>query len=92
MKKYMGDQVQQAIGTSYEEFQKNNKLGLFLQPLKDIHLYSDFAPNTELSPSGDIKYVYIFSAVALFMLLIACINFMNLATATAIKRSREVGI
>ena len=92
MKKYISDQVQQAIGISYEEFQKNNKLGLFLQPLTDIHLYSDFAPNTELSPSGDIKYVYIFSAIALFMLLIACINFMNLATATATKRSREVGI
>ena len=92
MKKYISNQVQQAIGISYEEFQKNNKLGLFLQPLTDIHLYSDFAPNTELSPSGDIKYVYIFSAVALFMLLIACMNFMNLATATATKRSREVGI
>ena len=92
LKKYMGDQVQKAIGISYEEFQKNNNIGLFLQPLKDIHLYSDFAPNTELSPSGDIKYVYIFSAIAIFMLLIACINFMNLATATATKRSREVGI
>lgn len=92
MKTYMGEQVQQAIGISYEEFQKNNKIGLFLQPLTEIHLYSDFAPNTELSASGDIKYVYIFSAIALFMLLIACVNFMNLATATATKRSREVGI
>ena len=63
LKKYMGDQVQKAIGISYEEFQKNNNIGLFLQPLKDIHLYSDFAPNTELSPSGDIKYVYIFRRI-----------------------------
>ncbi|WBL25761.1 ABC transporter permease [Zunongwangia sp. HGR-M22] len=92
MKKYMGEQVQQAIGISYEEFQKNNQIGLFLQPLTAIHLHSDFAPNTEISASGDIKYIYIFSAIAIFMLLIACINFMNLATATATKRSREVGI
>ena len=92
LEKYIGDQVKQAIGISYEEFQQNNKLGLFLQPLTDVHLHSDFSPNTELSPTGDIKYVYIFSAIALFMLLIACVNFMNLATATATKRSREVGI
>ncbi|WP_031425240.1 ABC transporter permease [Flavimarina sp. Hel_I_48] len=92
LEKYMGDQVQKAIGIPYEEFQKNSRIGLFLQPLTDIHLYSDFASSTELSPAGDIKYVYIFSAIALFMLLIACINFINLATATATKRSREVGI
>jgi putative ABC transport system permease protein len=45
-----------------------------------------------LEPGGDIKYVYIFSAVALFMLFIACINFMNLSTASASKRAKEVGI
>ncbi len=45
-----------------------------------------------MEPGGDIKYIYIFSAIALFMLLIACINFMNLATASASKRAKEVGI
>lgn len=81
-----------AIGMSYEEFQKDNELGLFLQPLTDIHLHSDFSDATTLEQGGDIKYVYIFSIVAIFMLVIACINFMNLATASASKRSKEVGI
>ena len=63
---------------------------LFLQPLTDIHLYSDFA--LDISGNGDIQYVYIFSAIALFILIIACINFMNLATARSIKRSKEIGL
>ena len=49
-------------------------------PFTDIHLHSDRFP--ELGVNGNIQYVYIFSAVALFMLLIACINFMNLSTST----------
>ncbi len=91
-KKYMGPQMMEAIGMSYEEFQKDNDIGLFLQPLTDIHLHSDFSDATTLEQGGDIKYVYIFSAIAVFMLVIACINFMNLATASASKRSKEVGI
>ncbi|HEY8660338.1 MAG TPA: FtsX-like permease family protein [Hanamia sp.] len=70
--------------------QKGNDIGLYLQPLTDIHLHSDFT--NDLEPEGDIRYVYIFSAIALFMLLIACINFMNLSTAGASKRAREIGI
>ncbi|HKJ49251.1 MAG TPA: FtsX-like permease family protein, partial [Christiangramia sp.] len=91
-KKYMGPQMIDEIGMSYEEFQKDNDLGLFLQPLTDIHLHSDFSDATTLEQGGDIKYIYIFSIVAIFMLVIACINFMNLATASASKRSKEVGI
>ena len=91
VEKYMGPQLQKAMGMNLAQFQqKGNELGLFLQPLKDIHLRSDL--NLELEPGGDIRYVYIFSAIALFMLLIACINFMNLSTAGASKRAREVGI
>ena len=91
-KKYMGPQMIDEIGMSYEEFQQDNDLGLFLQPLTDIHLHSDFSDATTLEQGGDIKYIYIFSIVAIFMLVIACINFMNLATASASKRSKEVGI
>ena len=91
-KKYMGPQMMDAIGMSYEEFQKDNSIGLFLQPLTDIHLHSDFSDATTLEQGGDIKYIYIFSAIAIFMLVIACINFMNLATASASKRSKEIGI
>ena len=89
--KYMGPQIQKAFGMSMAQFRrKGNEIGLFLQPLTDIHLRSDLT--LELEPMGDIRYVYMFSAVALFMLLIACINFMNLSTAGASKRAREVGI
>lgn len=59
-----------------------------LQPLTSIHLYSHFDGET----NGDIGYVYTFSAVAFFMLLIASINYMNLATAQSAKRAKEVGL
>lgn len=59
-------------------------------PLLDIHLHSARWP--ELDVNGNIQYVYIFSAVALFILLIACINFMNLSTARSASRAKEVGI
>ncbi len=91
VEKYMGPEIKQAFGVSYAQFrEQGNDLGLQLQPLTDIHLHSDF--DYDLGPSGDVRYVYIFGAIALFMLLIACINFMNLSTAGASKRAREVGI
>src|SRR4051812_1953051 len=65
---------------SMEEFRRSgNKLRYYLTPLTDIHLHSDLT--AEFSANGNIQYVYIFSVVALFILLIACINFMNLSTA-----------
>lgn len=92
IKKYMGPQVEQ-IGMTFEKFKENgNEIGLFIQPLTDIHLYSDFSTQSELEAGGDIKSVYIFGAVAVFMLLIACINFMNLSTAGATKRNKEIGV
>lgn len=91
LNRYMGPQILQAMNLSLADFTKNgNQIGLYLQPLADIHLHSDFTNDFE--PYGDIRYIYIFSAIALFMLLIACINFMNLSTAGAARRAREVGI
>jgi putative ABC transport system permease protein len=63
---------------------------LSLQPLLDIHLHSRL--KSEIEPTGSILYVYLFTAIALFVLVIACINFTNLTTALAVKRAREVGI
>ena len=76
---------------SMDDFRKTgNNLQYSLIPLLDIHLKSDRI--YELSPNSDIQYVYIFSVVALFLLLIACINFMNLSTARSANRAKEVGI
>ncbi len=74
-----------------DEFRKSgNRLEYSLIPLTKIHLYSN--RSFELSAGGNIQYIYIFSAVALFILLIACINFMNLTTARSASRAKEVGI
>ena len=89
--KYVVPEVQHDMGVSLEEAQKSMNTFVFsLQPLTHIHLYSD--TGYELETNGDIKYVYIFSALAIFILLLACINFTNLSTASAIKRAREIGI
>ncbi len=91
--KYMAPQFEKMMGVNMAELRrKGNDIGLFLQPLTDIHLHSDLKPESELEPGGDIRYVYIFGAIALFMLLLACINFMNLSTAGASKRAKEVGV
>jgi putative ABC transport system permease protein len=76
---------------SIDEFRKaGNKLEYHLMPVTDIHLHSARFP--ELAVNGNAQYVYIFSAVAIFILLIACINFMNLSTARSASRAKEVGI
>jgi putative ABC transport system permease protein len=91
VKKYMGPQIQQEMGISLEQFRtKGNELGFILQPLTAIHLH----PNStnEIEPAGNASYVYIFGVIGIFMLLIACINFINLSTAGASKRAKEIGV
>ena len=80
------------IGQPLDQFiKKGGKYEINLQPLTDVHLYSANIGSRFIN-QGDIKYVYIFSAIALFIMLLACVNFMNLATAQSAKRAKEVGI
>ena len=89
--KYVGPLLEQFIGVTVEQFEEaGNSFGYFLQPLPDIHLHSDL--QVEIEPNGNPAYVYVFSLIAILILIIACINFMNLATARSTTRSREVGI
>ena len=80
------------LGMPFDDYiKKGNKYEVLLQPLADMHFYSAKIGNRYFV-QGDIKYIYIFSAIALFMILLACVNFMNLATAQSAKRAKEVGI
>lgn len=91
IQKYIGPEIEKFMGASLEEFyEAGNVAGFSLFPLKDIHLKSDKLG--ELGNNGDIKYVLIFSAIALFILILACINFMNLSTARSAGRAKEVGV
>jgi putative ABC transport system permease protein len=90
-RKNVGPQLEQMMGTSFDEFIKQgNAYGYFLHPLKEIHLYSTI--DDEIEAGGDISYVYLFAAIGIFIILIACINFMNLSTAKSAGRAKEVGL
>jgi putative ABC transport system permease protein len=80
--------IKEKVNPIFDQY--NIKVQYELQPIVNIHLYSKIQDEAE--GGGDISYIYIFSAVAAFMLIIACINYMNLATARSANRSKEVGI
>jgi len=90
----ISDLMRKHIGESFggiEAFEKNgNRITSALSPLTSIHLLSN--RQQELSANGNSQYVYIFSGIALLILLIACVNFMNLSTARSGSRAREVGV
>ncbi len=80
--------VERKTGQAAKQF--NISVTTHLQKMTDIHLRSNL--EFEQGPNNDIKYIYIFSAIAVFILVIACINFMNLSTAKSANRAREVGM
>jgi putative ABC transport system permease protein len=89
--KYVGPEIKKFVGITLEDFQKaGNQFGYELEPLTDIHLKG--APQYQLEPSGSLTTVYIFAVIALLILVIAIINYINLATAKSAGRAKEVGI
>ncbi|HEY3403691.1 MAG TPA: ABC transporter permease [Ohtaekwangia sp.] len=91
VEKYCAREVQDFLKLSLGDFTKQGGILSFsAQPIHDIHLKSHF--QDELEPNGNIAYVYLFSAIALFIVVLACINFMNLSTARSANRAREIGV
>jgi putative ABC transport system permease protein len=85
-------QVSEKVSSYLKKINPETGTKLLLQPLTDIHLRSDYAIDLYGNTENKAIYVYAFSVIALFVLLIACINFMNLSTARSEKRSKEVGL
>jgi putative ABC transport system permease protein len=89
--KYVGPQLQQFLGLTIDDFRKaGNDFRYVLEPLKDIHLKG--ATQYNLEPPGSPSTVYIFAVIAFMILVIAIINYVNLATAKSVSRAKEVGI
>ncbi len=89
--KHIAPEIEQFMGISIEKFRESgNEYGYVPCPLLDTHLHSTWRDDIE--PSGNIAYVYVFGGVGIFILLIACINFMNLSTARSAGRAKEVGL
>ena len=88
---YLAKQLEQVLHTSASEMSKGGNHFIYpVMPLTDIHLRSN--KSYEFEANGNVAYVYIFSVIAAFILLIACVNFMNLSTARSANRAKEVGI
>ncbi len=91
IKKHIGPQAQQYLGISFEEFlEKGGAYGFYLQPLTEIHFTSD--PDLQLESGGNMKTIYLLIGIVVFIVVIACINFMNLSTARYSGRAKEVGV
>ena len=90
--KYVGPEIEMFTGMKLDEWRATGSGNYVyrMQPMTDIRLYSEVKGNIE--PPGDIAYVYLLSVVSIFIIVIACINFMNLSTARSTGRAKEVGI
>ncbi|MEO8763755.1 MAG: ABC transporter permease [Ginsengibacter sp.] len=89
--KYVGPQVKQLMNIDMDDFTKSGNFDTYnLMPLTSIHLHSN--KTAELGTNSNVEFVYIFSFIAFLILLIACVNFMNLSTARSSNRAKEVGV
>ncbi len=90
-KKYLEPEIKFITKLNYEEFiKKGNEFSFIFEPVTDIHLKTILESNSE--PQSDIKRVIIFAIIGFVILLVACINFINLTTAVATQRAKEVGV
>jgi len=91
VEKYGAASIQSEVGISLQEYtDSGHRYKYFLQPITSIHLHSNL--DTELQANSDVMYVYLLIVVVAFILIISCINFVNLSTARSGERAREVGI
>jgi len=87
----IGAQLEKEHNTTLANFKaQGNDIAFFTQPLLDIHLKSQLGD--EFEPNSDVQYLFTFGSIALFITVLACINFMNLSTARSASRAKEVGI
>ena len=91
VKKHVGPQAQAYLGISFDEFlEQGGAYGYYLQPLLDIHLSPEVDLHVE--PGGNMNTIYLLIGIVIFIIVIACINFMNLSTARFSGRAKEVGV
>ena len=91
VEKYCAREIQEFLSMTLEQFtKKGGYVGFTAVPMTDIHLHSQVRDELELN--GNIQYVYLFSMIAAFIVLLACINFMNLSTARSANRAKEIGV
>ncbi|MFC1543555.1 ABC transporter permease, partial [Candidatus Neomarinimicrobiota bacterium] len=91
VRRYVAPQAEAALGTTVDEFfESGGRWKYLVQPLTSIHLRSNLMGDFE--PGGDITFVYILMVVAVFIVILATINFMNLATARSATRAKEIGV
>jgi putative ABC transport system permease protein len=89
--KYMGPRLISVLGIDLQAWMNDgNEFNYYLEPLESIYLQSN--TDGQIEPISDIKYVYIFSGIAFLILMLACVNFLNLTTARSFTRAKEVGV
>src|SRR5262249_45149909 len=91
VERYVSGEITRTFNMSYRQFQAaGNSYHYYLQPLRRIHLTSDL--EAEMRPNGNLRSIYIFGIIAIFILCIASVNFINLSTARSVERAKEVGV
>lgn len=91
VEKYIGPEIEKFMGTSLKQFRESGgAYGYFTTKMPDIHLKS--TAQGDIEPGGNMMYIYFFSGIGIFIIVIACINFMNMSTAQSAGRAKEVGL